>query len=327
MATAGFTVTVQDGAPVVTVPGAMTLEATGATGAVATYTASAVDAVDGTVGVACAPASGTLFGLGATAVTCTATDSVGQVAAAAFAVTVLDRTAPVVTVPGAQVFEATSAAGITVAFDASSVDVVDGAVTIFCTPPSGTTFGLGVTTVTCAATDASGNAAVGSFTVTVRDTGAPVLTVPPAQMLEATGPTGAVATFTATALDAIDGGLVPTCTPASGTTFGPGATTVSCTATDASGNATTGSFTVTVVDTTAPVLTVPAALTVEATSAAGAPVSFTATALDVVDGAVTAVCAPVSGMTFALGVTPVTCTATDRAGNQAGATFTVTVRM
>ena len=40
---------------------------------------------------------------------------------------------------------------------------------VVCTPPSGSVFGLGVTTVSCVATDAVGNTASCSFTVTVFD--------------------------------------------------------------------------------------------------------------------------------------------------------------
>ena len=62
-------------------------------------------------------------------------------------------------------------------------------------------------------------------------------------------------TFTATATDTVAPASPDvTCTPASGTTFALGATTVNCSATDAAGNEATGSFTVTVRDTTAPVL-------------------------------------------------------------------------
>lgn len=80
------------------------------------------------------------------------------------------------------------------------------------------------------------------------------------------------------------------------------------------------------VDTTGPVVTVPASFTVDATSAVGAVVSFSATATDAVDGNVTATCAPASGSVFPIGSTLVTCTASDAAGNAGSASFTITVR-
>ena len=81
-----------------------------------------------------------------------------------------------------------------------------------------------------------------------------------------------------------------------------------------------------VVDRTPPVLTLPASVTADALTSAGAPVSFTATARDAVDGVVAATCAPASGSTFVLGDTVVRCQATDRAGNAASGSFTVHVR-
>src|SRR6185369_12088574 len=53
------------------------------------------------------------------------------------------------------------------------------------------------------------------------------------------GPSGAPVTFTATATDDHDGPLPPgsiTCVPASGSTFPRGTNSVSCSATDSSGN-------------------------------------------------------------------------------------------
>ena len=324
---ASFTVTVTDTTgPVVTVPANATLEATSATGAMFTFTASATDAVDGVVAVSCTPASGSTFPLGATTVNCTATDAHGNHGVASFTVTVTDTTGPIVTVPANATVEATSAAGAAFTFTASATDAVDGVVAATCTPASGSTFPLGATTVNCTATDAHGNHGVASFTVTVTDTTAPIVTVPANATVEATNATGAVFTFPTSAIDAVDGAVAVSCTPASGSTFPLGATTVNCTATDAHGNHGVASFTVTVTDTTGPVVTVPANATVEATSAAGAPFTFTASAADTIDGVVAVTCTPASGSLFPLGATTVSCTASDAHGNHGAASFTVTIR-
>jgi hypothetical protein len=79
-------------------------------------------------------------------------------------------------------------------------------------------------------------------------------------------------------------------------------------------------------DATAPVLSLPADIAVDATSASGAAVSYTATATDDVDGAVAVSCDHASGSTFAVGTTAVACTATDAAGNAVSGTFNVVVR-
>ncbi len=73
----------------------MTLEATGPSGAVATYaTPTASDLVDGAVAVSCAPASGSTFALGTTPVNCSATDAHGNTASTSFNVNVQDTTPP-----------------------------------------------------------------------------------------------------------------------------------------------------------------------------------------------------------------------------------------
>ena len=78
-------------------------------------------------------------------------------------------------------------------------------------------------------------------------------------------------------------------------------------------------------DTTAPDVSVPASASYEATGPDGAPVSFSASAVDLVDGNVPTTCDHDSGETFPLGETQVTCSATDAAGNTGDATFTITV--
>ncbi|MFJ8788701.1 HYR domain-containing protein [Streptomyces sp. NPDC102462] len=84
-----ITITVEDvTAPVVTVVD-RTVQATDGDGTVIDFTATAEDTVDGTLPVTCDPASGSLFPVGTTRVTCTATDSSGNTGTgtAAFTVT------------------------------------------------------------------------------------------------------------------------------------------------------------------------------------------------------------------------------------------------
>jgi hypothetical protein len=86
-----------------------------------------------------------------------------------------------------------------------------------------------------------------TFTVPLSaDAVPPVLALPPDRTVDATSPAGAVVTYTVTATDAVDPAPTVSCSPASGSTFPIGTTTVSCTASDASGNTSSGSFRVTV---------------------------------------------------------------------------------
>jgi probable HAF family extracellular repeat protein len=72
--------------PTVTVPADMIVAATSTAGATASFSASAVDPTDGPLTPVCTPASGSTFPAGGTAVTCTATNSLGISRSATFAV-------------------------------------------------------------------------------------------------------------------------------------------------------------------------------------------------------------------------------------------------
>ncbi|HEV7485060.1 MAG TPA: HYR domain-containing protein [Thermoanaerobaculia bacterium] len=314
--------------PVLSLPATIQVGATGPTGAVVTYTATATDLVDGSMVAGCDHPSGSEFPIGATMVACSATDLHLNTASGGFLVVVTeDATPPVLSLPANITAEATSASGRAVTYTATATDNLDGPVPVVCSPASGTTFAIATTTVQCHATDAHNNTANGSFTITVRDTTPPVVTVAANITKEATSAAGAVATFAApTATDLVDGSVAASCNRASGSTFPIGVTTVQCTAPDAHNNTGTASFTVNVRDTTPPVLTLPANITKEATSPSGAVVTFTATSTDIVDGARPVTCVPSSGSTFPLGTTTVQCTATDTHNNTAHGSFTVVVR-
>jgi len=237
------------------------------------------------------------------------------------------NTAPTLTLPPNVTTPATSAAGAAVSYTATAADAQDGAIAPACVPPSGSTFPIGPTTVTCAVTDSGGLSASGSFTVTVTNN-APTFAPPANISTPATSAAGAVVTFTATGSDVEDGTLAAVCVPPSGSTFPIGPTTVNCAVTDSGGLSASGSFTVTVTVTRTnvpPTFTPPANISTPATSAAGAAVSFSASGNDAEDGVIAAVCVPPSGSTFPIGPTTVNCTVTDTGGLTASGSFTVTV--
>jgi hypothetical protein len=113
----------------------------------------------------------------------------------------------------------------------------------------------------------------------------------------------------------------------SGSTFPVGTTTVTVTARDASNNISTQTFTVTVVDNQQPNISCPSNINVNATSASGAVVNYTApVGTDNCSGVTTTRTAGLaSGSTFPIGTTTVTYTATDAAGLSTSCSFTVTV--
>ena len=131
---------------------------------------SAGDDCDASPTVVCNPASGSIFPLGTTQVTCTATDASGNSAQCTFNVTVQDVTAPSITCPLDVTVDCTSPSGASVTFPTLSVsDNCDASPTVVCNPASGSIFPLGTTQVTCTATDASGNSAQCTFNVMVQD--------------------------------------------------------------------------------------------------------------------------------------------------------------
>lgn len=193
--------------------------------------------------------------------------------------------------------------------------------TVTATPASGSFFPKGTTTVNVIST----SGATCSFTVTVNDTQNPTITCP-ANIVTATAANqcSAVVNFTPTVSDNCPGATF-VATPASGSTFPKGVTTVNVVATDAAGRTSNCSFTVTVNDTQNPTVTCPANITLPTTGAlCTRAVTFTPTASDNCPG-VTISSVPASGSNFPIGATVVTVTATDAANRTATCTFTVTI--
>jgi hypothetical protein len=86
-----------------------------------------------------------------------------------------------------------------------------------CSPVSGSTFLLGMTTVLCSAQDAAGNSATSSFAISVRDTIAPKISPPPDQQAVQTGPASAVVYYPAPLIVETGSRLASSgCLPASG---------------------------------------------------------------------------------------------------------------
>lgn len=106
--------------------------------------------------------------------TCTATSAGGTTSRS---VTIKrDATAPTLANLSNATAEGTSPAGAVVSYNVTAADALDPLPALSCTPPSGSTFPLGVTTITCTATDAAGNNASGNLTITVVDTTPPAVT-------------------------------------------------------------------------------------------------------------------------------------------------------
>ncbi len=209
-------------------------------GAVVNYPAPTTTGSCGTV--VCSPASGSFFPVGTTTVTCSTTAG----PTCTFTVTVQDTQPPAITCPAnfTQSNDPNQCGAVVNYPPPTASDNCPGVITV-CSPAPGSFFPKGTTTITCTATDGSGNTATCTFTATVNDTQPPTVTCPPNQSVVATGATTVVTFPPPTAADNCPGVTV-TCNPPSGSAFPVGTSTVTCTATDASGNTSTCTFAVTV---------------------------------------------------------------------------------
>ena len=140
--------------------------------------------------VGCFPPSGTCLPVGQHVVTCRATNICGDVAGCEFVVVVRpgDQQPPTIECPANILVHTCNPNCQAVTY---SLPVVSAGATVVCTPPSGTCFPLGVTTVTCVARNDCGEKEC-TFTVTVRE-GKPCVAPPPSMVLwlpfdEAVGP-------------------------------------------------------------------------------------------------------------------------------------------
>lgn len=324
------TITVEDTTPpTLTVPSDITVEQATGAGTVVTFACTATNVCDAEPDVVCVPPSGSIFPLGTTVVTCTATDDAGNSTVKTFSVTVVDTTPPTLTVHEPIIVEQTSQCGTpctdpqlaSFMAGAAATDICDAAPAVSNNAPA--VFQLGTTIVTFAAVDFSGNTSSATSTVTVVDTRKPLLVVPSDVVAEQTSRDGtSVAIGNAVAADICDANPVITNdTPA---VFPLGTTTVTWTAKDASGNTATGTQVVTVVDTTPPTLVVPPDITVQQICGPGTPVNIgLARATDICDA--NPVVTNNAPALFPVGTTIVTWTATDASGNTVTGTQTVKV--
>lgn len=293
-------------------------------GAVVTYEASVADnSPDPTID--CDPPSGSFFASGTTIVTCIAVDIFDNTDTCDFTITVSDTENPEAVCPDDIIVSNTSGeCGAIVFYTADVIDNCPGA-TVSCSPPSNNFFSTGTTPVRCIATDAAGNTDSCIFEVTVIDSEPPQVNCPEDLIFpNDTNQCGAEVVYEVAAADNCSG-VTFICDPPSDSFFLLGTTLVTCVALDASGNADTSNFNVTVVDEEPPVAFCPDDITVANDSGeCGARISFEPTVTDNCDGA-TISCDPPSGALFPARPLPVICVAVDAAGNVDTAAFTVTV--
>ncbi len=306
-------------APVITTPSNISVEATALLTPVSIGTATAVDNIDGVV-IATANNTGP-FPLGVTAVTWTALDATGNIATATQTVTVNDFTAPTINPPVNMWFVSDVAIAVTLG-SAIATDIFSPLSIINDAPAL---FPVGLTTVIWKATDANGNSATATQTITVTSVEAaktdlilPIVTAPDDLIVEASAENTPVSLGVALAIDNVDGYI--TAIPDQSGSFEIGTYDILWTAVDSNGNHGTATQTVVVQDTTLPIMTAPADITIISDVSVEIDLGL-ATASDIfLDEVVNDAPDP-----FPVGTTIVTWTATDINNNSATATQIVTV--
>lgn len=333
--TASFTVTVNDVTnPVISgMPSNITTNVTAGTCAkVVTWTAPTASDNCGVASLTPSTASGSSFPVGTTTVTYTATDIHGLITTASFTVTVTDNILPTISgMPSNQTLSASAGTcGAVATWTTPTASDNCGITSLTGTSTSGSTFPVGVTTVTYTATDVNGNISTANFTITVNDTQLPTISGTPSNITTNATTGLCAATVTWTTPTASDNCSIASLTPssASGSSFPVGTTTVTYTATDVNGNIQTSSFTVTVVDAQNPTFpTFPSNISTPATAGSCDAVITWTTPTTADNCSVLSVTSThTSGSTFSVGTpTTVTYTVTDINGNVTNQSFTVTV--
>ncbi len=272
------------------------------------------------------------FPVGTTFNSYVAEDRFGNTSVCSFSVTVVDTTPPVLTCP--QNIVQSNDGGycdaiIHYTFPSGSGSCPGESLNQNTGHISGAAFPKGVTTNEFTVTDASGNTGTCSFTVTINDDEAPVANCP-SDMVVSTdqGQCDALVTYSVPTTDNCPGeSLNRDGGQASGTAFPKGVTTNSFTVTDASGNTSTCSFTVTVNDTEAPVVNCPANITTSNDlDLCEAIVNYTVTTGDNCPGeSLSQTEGQTAGSSFPVGITSNSFTVTDASGNTGTCSFTVTV--
>jgi len=246
---------------------------------------------------------------------------------------VVDTISPTISAPSTLTLSLNGAGTVNMpASTATATDNCSGSVSISYSTNTFSCADVGSNSVTVTATDANGNTATSTITVTVQDNTAPTLTLNTNTLtlaLDVNGATSLTAAQLVSSASDNCGGVTLSVSPS---TFGCsdlGSNTVTVTATDASGNTTTATTSVTVVDNIAPVvlpITSPVTVTLGSNGLANVITStIVALATDNCTASPTITITPTEVDCSDLGSTTITIIATDASGNIGMTTKNITV--
>jgi hypothetical protein len=288
-------------------------------GAFVTYPAPMASDNSGSVSVVCVPPSGSFFPCGTTPVICTATDRCGLKDVCEFTVTVNPNgTPPQIQCPADITVETCSNSAV-VTF---SPFVSPAGTLVICNPPSGSSFPIGTTSVLCIASNGCGQIEC-TFKVTVRGAQPPTI-ICPTNLPVLTLPCGSNCIPVVYPLPTVLNGTLESCNPPPGTCLPAGIFTVICRATNICGQVAVCSFDIRILQGQGQIPTIicPSNVVVTAPCASNCvPVNYP---LPTVLNGVFQGCTPPPGTCFPVGITAVTCFASNQCG-RVTCSFTVRV--
>ncbi|MBL7805636.1 MAG: HYR domain-containing protein [Saprospiraceae bacterium] len=272
--------------------------------------------------------SGSTFPVGVNTVVYRATDNSNNTATCSFTVTVNDVTPPSITCPAS--LTANNDPGECGAIrNYSTPSASDNcgvqAVTLLSGLPSGSFFPVGTTVNTWRARDAANNSSTCSFSITIKDAEAPVVTCPPAVVKPN------AANECGRQIDNLGNALITdNCIGLDFTNNSPGyfpvgTTIVTYIGSDNGGNSSSCTQSVTVQDVQFPYITCPSLIQVETDQFdCAATVSYAATATDNCDGYIVEYSTDPNSQ-FEIGLSSVIATVTDASGNSVNCTIQIKV--
>jgi uncharacterized repeat protein (TIGR01451 family) len=333
-----FTVTVHDTRPpvqpTITCPSNITTgeDSPGSGDATVNYPAPAT--TGNCITTVCQPLTGSRFSVGTTTVNCTATDSANNMVSCSFTVTVTSGAACTLNCPG-DVTQSAAAGQCSATVTYAAPSTTGNCGTVTCDPPSGSTFAVGVTVVTCT----SNQGPSCSFTVTVVAPAPPTITTCASnRTISVNANCEAVIPNMVGEVHTTGCSVTVSQSPSAGTVVNPGTYTVTFTAENSAcdpaavpSTCPTCTATVTVVDSTPPVITTcPAGTSASANANCQAAVPNVLGGVVASDnctdpGSLTVTQSPAAGTLVTTGVTTITITVKDAANNNATCTTTFTV--
>src|SRR5512138_798590 len=323
-ATASQTIIIRDTAPpTVTIPGDVTVEVPGEAGTNTTGTATGQGPG---VSVSYSDVVSNVCGLARVIFReWVVTDAAGNTSRGTQTITVSDTTAPELSAPGEVSLEAPAQPTTNLTGVASATDAGGRVQVSYSDISSNYTAGVAVIGRLWTATDECGNRATASQTIILRDTAPPMVTIPGDVTVEVPGEAGTNTTGTATGQDPT--GVSVSYSDVVSNVCGLARVIFrEWVVTDAAGNTSRGTQTITVSDTTAPELSAPGEVSLEAPAQPTTNLTGVASATDAGGRVQVSYSDISSNYTAGVAVIGRLWTATDECGNRATATQTIILR-